>query len=61
MALSFWLFKPREEGNIFLFFSELPTLSTFYVLPNLLNSVVVCGAFTYITYTTCHGSALVPS
>jgi len=43
MALSFSLFKSREADNIFLFFSELLTLSTFYVLPNLLNSVVVCG------------------
>ena len=43
MALSFSLFKSRAEGNIFLFHADLLTVSTFYVLPNLINSIVVCG------------------
>jgi len=43
MALSFSLFKSQTEGNIFLFYAECLTVSTFYVLPNLINSVVVCG------------------
>jgi len=43
MALSFSLFKSRTEGNIFLFYSECLTVSTFYVLPNIINSIVVCG------------------
>jgi len=43
LALSFSLFKSRVAANIFLFSSDCLTLSTFYVLPNLLNSLVVCG------------------
>ena len=43
MALSFSLLKSRAAENIFLFHSDSLTLSTFYVLPNLINSVVVCG------------------
>ena len=53
MALSFSLFKSRDAGNIFLFFSDLLTVSTFYVLPNLLNSVVVCGIL-YLHATDAH-------
>jgi hypothetical protein len=43
MVLSFSLFKSRAEGNVFLFHSNMLTHSTFYVLPNLVNSVLVCG------------------
>ncbi|MCL2123756.1 MAG: hypothetical protein FWH34_06655 [Desulfovibrionaceae bacterium] len=43
MALSFSLFKSRPEGNVFLFHSDCLTMSTFYVLPNLVNSIVLCG------------------
>lgn len=41
MALSFSLFK-SGPNSIFLFHSSLLTLSTFYVAPNLLNSILVC-------------------
>ena len=43
MALSFSLFKSQKTGSLFLFSSDCLTLSTFYVLPNLINSVVACG------------------
>jgi hypothetical protein len=54
MALAFSLFKSRGEGNIFLFHSDMLTVSTFYVLPNLVNSVVVCG----ILYAHATGAGL---
>jgi len=56
MALSFSLLKSRATGNMFLFSSNLLTISTFYVLPNLLNSVVACG----ILYLHAAGARLCP-
>jgi hypothetical protein len=54
MALAFSLFKSRGAGNIFLFHSDMLTISAFYLLPNLVNSVVVCG----ILYAHATGAAL---
>lgn len=53
IALSFSVFKSRPADNIHLFFSESLTVTTFYVWPNLLNSILVC----YILHGHVRGTA----
>lgn len=57
MAVSFSLFKSRPDGTIHLFYSDCVTVTFFYVLPNLLNSILVC----YILHGHVTGTQLRPN